>query len=124
MTFQIHEFNLSDTDKGQPHETRAMKLAKNRLQYEILRYKMNEEVKKLIKDSEQFNDYPGKVHETDIYQFTNSQVISDIYAVDEDGEETAFKDVVRIFRDPQSQTYMTKYCSIKLLQYDENEEAV
>lgn len=77
-----------------------MKLAKNKLQYEILKYKMNQEVKQLVQDASMFNDYPTKVHETDIYQFSNSQVITDIYAIDEDGEETAFKDVIRIFKDP------------------------
>ena len=50
-------------------------------------------------------------------------MISDIDEVDEDGAETAFKEVVNFYKEKKSGKYMTKYCSIKMFQHDEEEKA-
>lgn len=84
---------------------------------------MQHEIKEMIIDQTFFKDHHTQVSETDIYQLSNCQVISDIDVVDEDGAETAFKEVVNFYKEKKSGKYMPKFCSFKMFQHDEDEVA-
>ena len=48
-------------------------------------------------------------------------MISYINVVDEDGAETAFKEVVNFYKERKSGKYMPKFASVKMLTHDEEE---
>lgn len=60
------------------------------------------------------DDWPSVKHNTDICTFSNSQSVHKFMDVDEDGDETAFKDVVRLFREPNSRRFLPKYGYLRI----------
>ena len=65
-------------------------------------------------DNEFFEDHPTKVSETDIFEMTNTRVKAEIPSQDEDGETTAFAEVVKFFKDPHTGKFMRKFAQFKI----------
>jgi hypothetical protein len=71
---------------------------------------MEREIKFAMKNGAFFEDYPTKERETDIYELSDYRVIAEIDPKDDDGNPSAFTDVVTFFKDPFNGKYMSKFC--------------
>ena len=76
-----------------------------------------------FKDEIYYKDFPTQCVDTDIYEMQNGVSFAYFDIVDEDGEETAFKEVVNFYQDQNSKQFLTKNCEVRIKHYldDENE---
>jgi hypothetical protein len=54
------------------------------------------------------------MHETDIISFANSDCHHRFEDQDDEGNDLAFSDVIRLFREPNSRLYLPKIAHIKI----------
>lgn len=85
-------------------------MAKNSLQAEQIKQKMQREIKQQLTEKQFFEDYPTQLQETDIFELSDQQCIAQVDLIDEDGKPTVFSEVVKFFKDPYNGKYMRKYC--------------
>lgn len=83
---------------------------------------MQREIKNLMNNPEQFNDHPGRLQESEIFELSNIRAIANVEMEDEEGVPTYFTDVVNFWMDPYNGKYMKKYCEIKAMQMFENKD--
>ena len=59
-------------------------------------------------------DEPTKRHETDVLEFSNDDCQQTFDDQDDEGNDTAFKDVIRLFREPNSRLYLPKEAYVRI----------
>lgn len=59
-------------------------------------------------------DEPTKRHETDVLEFSNDHCQQMFEDQDDEGNDTAFKDVIRLFREPNSRLYLPKEAYVRI----------
>lgn len=93
-----------------------------------IRYKQSQlaneefEVKFKQQREDKLDDEPTQRHETDILEFSNDMCEHRMDDLDDEGKETAFKDVIRLFREPNSRRYLPKEGFIRINYVQINEE--
>jgi len=76
-----------------------------------------------LQDASYYIDHPTKCIESEIFELENGLSFAYVDMVDEDGEETAFKEVVNFYQDQTSKQFLTKNCELRIKHFlDEEDE--
>ena len=74
-------------------------------------------------DMSRYEDDSARNHLSDIYEVSNANSLIKFDKYDDDGKATAMKDVVKLFREPDTRKYVAKMGHLKIQIYtsDEND---
>lgn len=62
-----------------------------------------------------FHDESTEIKSTVMNEASNTQTVIEFEEEDEDGNETAFKEVIRVFREPDTRRYLPKQAYLKIV---------
>ena len=72
--------------------------------------------------SDKLEDDSTESKQSDICTFTHGGFLQEFEEFDEEGNETAFKEVVRLFKEPDTRRYLPKMANLKINVFQDNEE--
>jgi len=69
-------------------------------------------------DLSKYEDDSTQIRQSEISEASNAAAVIDFDDEDDEGNETAFKEVVRVFREPDTRRYLPKMAYIKIKTYE------